>query len=52
MTDHKLKNVTFGDFKYSTGDIDTSKLNMEGSFFTKTSMEVVDHYFKYIRSFK
>jgi len=49
---YKLKNVTFGDFKYSTGDIDTSKVTIEGSFFTKTSMQVVDYYFKYLRSFK
>ena len=49
---YKLKNVTFGDFKYSTGDIVTSKVNLEGSFFTKKSIEVVDYYFKYLRSFK
>jgi len=49
---YKLKNVTFGDFKYSTGDIVTSKVNLEGSFFTKKSMEVVDYYFNYLRGFK
>jgi nucleoside-diphosphate-sugar epimerase len=47
-----LKNVTFGDFKYSTGDIDTAKLDLEGSLFNKTSMEVIDYYYKYLRSFK
>ena len=49
---YKLKNVTFGSYKYSTGNIDISKVTSETSFISKTSMKVVDYYFNYLRSLK
>ena len=47
---YKIKNVTFGDYKYITGDIDISKVSKEGLFCQKKSMEVVEYYYNYLRS--
>ena len=49
---YQLKNITFGEYTYKTGIINTSKVIEENPIFSKTSMQVVDYYFNYLRSSK